>query len=114
MQFEKPLNFRWVKEGKIARGSKPSRQGHCNWLHSKGFRAVVSLEDIPEHVKEFFRKNETLHLEAFLEEDEEPSAELVGKIREFLERSEREKRMLFIHCSAGATRTEKILRLLKL
>jgi len=109
-KLEAPLNFRWLHEGRIAGAGKPSRPSHCAWIKGSGINAVLSVDDVPDAVCEFFDRNGIEHRKILYED--EPSPEQLDEILSQVARWLGQKKSILIHCSAGISRTGFLLHCL--
>jgi len=116
MSKPKVLNFQWALDGKMATGGKPSYSYQLEWLKEQGFKAILSLEEIPDTIVEGIKQAGINHL--LLEADSEEGtfdAQLIPSndwqlFCEFVGTCLEQHQLLFIHCSAGISRSVQMVR----
>ncbi len=108
------LKFFWHLPGKLATGGKPSQKEQLDWLLNQGFKAIVSLEPIPDSIVTEIIAAGVNHLLLDTEYGEEFDISLVSpdiwkKFSEFVSKNLREGSPVFVHCSSGINRSARFV-----
>ncbi len=113
-----PLNFEWRLPSLIATGGKPSHPQQLDWLEKQNILAIISLEPIPDEIRELISEDCLSWLEIDLDQygsDEEFDVNRLPpgvwqKFKDFIDQSLFLERPVYVHCSAGISRSVKMVR----
>jgi atypical dual specificity phosphatase len=105
---DKPTNFGWIIEGKLAASGLPSSPAQVRWLERHGVDTILTLREVPLP-KEFFdgTKVDSIHVRM---DDHAPIAQeslskAVHHVREQVEKGN----AVLVHCLAGQGRTGSVI-----
>lgn len=112
------LNFSWAYQELIATGEKLTRTEQVNWLVSQGFKAIVSLEDIPDSIISTIKSLGLNYLFFDLDQWSDSDYFQVSKIPndkfdefyKFVNQALQKNQLIFVHCSGGNTRSPAMVR----
>jgi atypical dual specificity phosphatase len=105
---ERPTNFSWVIEGKLAGCGLPVTDDEFEWLVDRGIKAIVTVREVPLP-QGWFNGNDISYLHMKVEDYGAPSIEEIDAGVKFIEEQLQSARPVMVHCAAGKGRTGTIL-----
>ena len=111
----KPTNFSWVIDNKLAGSGTPMTSEQYRWLIKNNIKSIVTLREFPlperwlaENGKDTIIKEDYKFV--YVKDYGVPTLEVLDSIVDFIDyKITQEKKPLVVHCAAGKGRTGTIL-----
>ena len=107
MVSEKPTNFGWVIEGKLAGSGLPVSKQEFDWLLEQGVRAIVTVREVP--LPKEWVESGTGYMHLRVDDFGAPQPEEIDAAVQFIEKQIADNHAVTVHCAAGKGRTGVIL-----
>ncbi|MDA4136580.1 MAG: dual specificity protein phosphatase family protein [Thaumarchaeota archaeon] len=105
---DKPSNFGWIIEGKLAASGLPSSAAQVRWLKEHGVNSILTLTEDPLPRK-FLDGSGVASLHVQMSDHEPPSQESLSKAVRHIEGEIRKGNSVVVHCLAGQGRTGSVV-----
>jgi atypical dual specificity phosphatase len=112
---DRPTNFGWVLDGKLAGSGLPMTYSQFFWLIKHGIKTIITVREVPlpsnwftDSIKNIDSDNiNYLHLS--VEDFGAPSIEEIDSTVDYIQRQIDNRKPVMVHCAAGKGRTGTVL-----
>jgi len=105
---DKPTNFTWVIENKLAGSGLPVTEDEFEWLSEQGVKSIVTVREVPLP-SEWFNGSDIQYMHLNVEDFGAPSVEALDEAVDFIDEQIGKSRPVMVHCAAGKGRTGTVL-----
>jgi atypical dual specificity phosphatase len=105
---DRPTNFSWVIEDKLAGSGLPVTENEFKWVVDKGIKSIVTVREVPLP-SEWFDGGDIDYLHLRVEDFGAPTVEEMAEVVNFIDKTISSGRAVLVHCAAGKGRTGAVL-----
>ncbi|MDQ3884239.1 MAG: dual specificity protein phosphatase 23 [Thermoproteota archaeon] len=105
---DRPTNFSWVLDGKLAGSGLPVSEEEFRWVVDKGIKSIVTVREV-RLPREWFDGADIDYHHLVVEDYGAPTVEDIDELVNFIDNKIRIGKAVLVHCAAGKGRTGTVL-----
>ena len=105
--YEKPTNFSWVLENKLAGCGLPMSEREVCWLQKQGIKTIISIREVP--LESEWIPKEITYLHVKVDDFMAPTITQLDETIKIINNNIINNNPVLVHCLAGKGRTGTIL-----